>query len=213
MKKLFFWVLVFALSAQVQAQDKKAKKLLNQVSSKVKTYKTIKIDFKYSLQNAKENVNQESSGSVVLQNNKYLLQLMGVTKLFDGKRVYTINPEDEEITISKGNDKEDNLITPSKMLTFYNKGYSYTWDISQTVKGRSIQYIKLVPTTAKDQRKQILLGIDTKAKQIYNLIEVGKNGTKTTLTVVSFKTNQKLSESQFKFDKTKYPNYYLNTIE
>jgi outer membrane lipoprotein-sorting protein len=213
MKKLLFWVLVFALSAQVQAQDKKAKKLLNQVSSKVKTYKTIKIDFKYSLQNAKENVNQESSGSVVLQNNKYLLQLMGVTKLFDGKRVYTINPEDEEITISKGNDKEDNLITPSKMLTFYNKGYSYTWDISQTVKGRSIQYIKLVPTTAKDQRKQILLGIDTKAKQIYNLIEVGKNGTKTTLTVVSFKTNQKLPESQFKFDKTKYPNYYLNTIE
>ena len=213
MKKLFFWVLVFALSAQVQAQDKKAKKLLNQVSSKVKTYKTIKIDFKYSLQNAKENVNQESSGSVVLQNNKYLLQLMGVTKLFDGKRVYTINPEDEEITISKGNDKEDNLITPSKMLTFYNKGYSYTWDISQTVKGRSIQYIKLVPTTAKDQRKQILLGIDTKAKQIYNLIEVGKNGTKTTLTVVSFKTNQKLSVNQFKFDKTKYPNYYLNTIE
>ena len=213
MKKLLFWVLVFALSAQVQAQDKKAKNLLNQVSSKVKTYKTIKIDFKYSLQNAKENVNQESSGSVVLQNNKYLLQLMGVTKLFDGKRVYTINPEDEEITISKGNDKEDNLITPSKMLTFYNKGYSYTWDISQTVKGRSIQYIKLVPTTAKDQRKQILLGIDTKAKQIYNLIEVGKNGTKTTLTVDSFKTNQKLPESQFKFDKTKYPNYYLNTIE
>ena len=213
MKKLLFWVLVFALSAQVQAQDKKAKNLLNQVSSKVKTYKTIKIDFKYSLQNAKENVNQESRGSVVLQNNKYLLQLMGVTKLFDGKRVYTINPEDEEITISKGNDKEDNLITPSKMLTFYNKGYSYTWDISQTVKGRSIQYIKLVPTTAKDQRKQILLGIDTKAKQIYNLIEVGKNGTKTTLTVVSFKTNQKLPESQFKFDKTKYPNYYLNTIE
>jgi outer membrane lipoprotein-sorting protein len=213
MKKLFFWVLIFALSAQVQAQDKKAKNLLNQVSSKVKAYKNIKIEFKYSLQNAKENVNQESTGSVVLQNNKYQLQLMGVTKLFDGKRVYTINPEDEEISISKGNDKEDNLITPSKMLTFYNKGYSYSWDISQSIKGRSIQYIKLVPTTAKDQRKQILLGIDVKAKQIYNLIEVGKNGTKTTLTVVSFKTNQKLPESQFKFDKAKYPNYYINTIE
>lgn len=213
MKKLFFWVLAIALSIQVQAQDKKAKNLLNQVSSKVKSYKNIKIDFKYALQNAKENVNQESSGTVVLQNNKYKLQLMGVTKLFDGKRVYTINPEDEEITISKGNDKEDNLITPSKMLTFYNKGYSYSWDITQNVKGRSIQYIKLVPTTAKDQRKQILLGIDTKAKQIYNLIEVGKNGTKTTLTVVSFKTNQKLPENQFKFDKATYPNYYLNTIE
>jgi len=168
MKKLIFWALLFALSAQLQAQDKKAKILLNQVSSKVKAYKTIKIEFKYSLQNAKENVNQESSGSVVLQNNKYQLQLMGVTKLFDGKRVYTINPEDEEITISKGNDKEDNLITPSKMLTFYNKGYSYTWDISQTVKGRSIQYIKLIPTTAKDQRKQILLVVVVLLLIFYN---------------------------------------------
>jgi hypothetical protein len=138
---------------------------------------------------------------------------MGVTKIFDGKKSYTIVPEDEEITISSLNEKDENAITPSKMLTFFNTGYKFTWDILQDVKGRKIQYIKLIPTNAKDQRKEILLGIDSQTKNIYNVIEMGKNGTKTTLTVNSFKTNQPLSKNQFTFVASKYPNYYINKID
>jgi hypothetical protein len=37
----------------------------------------------------------------VLKGNLYYLNFMGVTKIFDGKKTYTIVPEDEEITISK----------------------------------------------------------------------------------------------------------------
>jgi len=57
------------------------------------------------------------------------------------------------------------------------------------------------------------LGIDAKTKHIYNLIEIGKNDTKTTLTVNSFKTNQPISKSLFKFDKSKYKNYYINNLD
>ena len=194
-------------------QDKKAKALLDQVTSKVKIYNNITIDFKYSLQNAKENINQDSKGNVTLKGNMYVLNFMGVTKLFDGKKTYTIVPEDEEITISKLNENDDNAITPSKMLTFFNSGYKYTMDIIQDVRGRKIQYVKLVPTNTKDQRKEILLGIDIQTKHIYNLIEFGKKGTKTTLTVNSFKTNQSLSKNQFTFAASKYPNYYINKID
>jgi hypothetical protein len=83
----------------------------------------------------------------------------------------------------------------------------------QNVKGRRIQYIKLVPTNAKDQRKEILLGIDTQTKNVYNVIEVGRGGTKTTLTVNSFKTNQPLPKNQFAFDAGKYPNYMINKLD
>jgi len=138
---------------------------------------------------------------------------MGVTKMFDGAKTYTINPEDEEITISKFDEKDENAITPGKMLTFFNKGYKYTWDILQNIKGRKIQYVKLVPINAKDRRKEILLGIDTQTKHIYNVIEVGRSGTKTTLTVNSFKTNQPLSKNQFTFAESKYPNYLINRID
>jgi outer membrane lipoprotein-sorting protein len=211
--KTFFMFLAMLMSFGVQAQDKKAKALLDEVTAKIKRYDNIVIDFKYSLNNSKENINQESKGNVTMKGNMYVLNLMGVTKIFDGKKTFTINPEDEEVSISKLNEKDDNAITPSKMLTFFNKGYKYNWDIPQNIKGRKIQYIKLTPISAKDPRKEILLGIDIQTKNIYNLIEVGKNSTKTTLTVNSFKTNQPLSKNQFIFEASKYPKYYINKLD
>ncbi len=213
MNKFLTIAFLFLSSLSLQAQDKKAKDLLDQVTAKVKSYNNIFIDFKYALNNSKENINQESKGNVTLKGNLYVLNLMGVTKIFDGKKIYTINPEDEEVSISKLNDKDDSAVTPSKMLTFYNSGYKYTWDITQNIKGRQIQYVKLTPTNTKDQRKEILLGIDTQTKNIYNLIELGKNGTKTTLTVNSFKINQPLSKNQFTFEASKYPKYYINKLD
>lgn len=212
-KKFLLIASLLLFSFSIQAQDKKAKDLLDQVTAKVKSYNNIAIDFKYSLNNSRENINQDSKGNVTMKGNQYVLNFMGVTKIFDGKKTYTIVPEDEEITISTVNEKDDNAITPSKMLTFFNTGYKYNMDILQNVKGRKIQYIKLVPLNARDQRKEVLLGIDVQTKHIYNLIEVGKKGTKTTLTVNSFKTNQPLSKNQFTFAGSKYPNYYINKLD
>ena len=212
-KKFLLIASLLLFSFSIQAQDKKAKDLLDQVTAKVKSYNNIAIDFKYSLNNSRENINQDSKGNVTMKGNQYVLNFMGVTKIFDGKKTYTIVPEDEEITISTVNEKDDNAITPSKMLTFFNTGYKYNMDILQNAKGRKIQYIKLVPLNSRDQRKEVLLGIDVQTKHIYNLIEVGKKGTKTTLTVNSFKTNQPLSKNQFTFAGSKYPNYYINKLD
>lgn len=205
--------MLLVVSSTIQAQDKNAKALLDQVTAKIKSYNSIIIDFKYSLSNAKENINQDSKGNVILKGNQFVLNFMGVTKIFDGKKTYTIVPEDEEVTISKVNENDNSAVTPSKMLTFFNSGYKYNLDEVANIKGRKIQYIKLIPMNSKDQRKEILLGIDSQTKNIYNLIEIGKKGTKTTLTVNSFKTNQPLSKNQFTFAKSKYPNYYINTLD
>ncbi|MCG9793552.1 outer membrane lipoprotein carrier protein LolA [Flavobacterium algicola] len=212
-KKIIPILFTLFISFTTHAQDAKAKALLDQVTSKVKSYSNIAIDFKYTLNNSKENINQDSKGNVTMKGDQYVLNFMGITKIFDGKKTYTIVPEDEEVAISSYNEKDDSAITPSKMLTFFNSGYRYTMDVLQDVRGRKIQYIKLVPTNTRDQRKEILLGIDVKTKHIYNLIEIGKKGTKTTLTVNSFKTNQPLSKNQFTFAQSKYPNYYINKLD
>ncbi|WP_396196161.1 outer membrane lipoprotein carrier protein LolA [Flavobacterium sp.] len=214
MKQLFSIFLISFIGFSLQAQDaKKAKELLDQVSAKVKSYDNIVIDFKYSLNNPKERINQESNGNVALQGNLYHLNFMGVTKIFDGKKVFTIVPEDEEVTQENFDANDEKAVTPNKMLTFFTSGYKYSWDIPQNVKGRKIQFVKLTPTAAKDARKEILVGIDTQTKNIYTVIEVGKNGTRTTLTVNSFKTNQPLSKNHFTFTKSKYPNYYINKLD
>lgn len=212
MKKitLIFTLFIYTMSF---GQDSKAKALLDEVSQKAKSYDNISIDFKYVLDNAAENIKQETRGDVVMQGDKYRLNILGATRIYDGKTLYSISPDDEEVTISTENPNDENSITPSKMLSFYEDGYTYKMDIIQDVKGRKIQYVKLTPMDSNSEIKNVLLGIDAQTKHIYNLIEIGKNGTKTTLTVNSFKTNEPISKSLFTFDKNKYKDYYINKLD
>lgn len=205
-------LLALVLTSSIFAQDK-AKALLSEVSNKVKSYDNISVDFKYELNNVSENINQETKGDVTIQDDKYVLNVLGVTRIYDGKILYNISPEDEEVTISSENTEDEGTITPSKMLSFYEDGYTYKMDILQNVKGRKIQYVKLVPIDSNAEIKHVLLGIDATTKHIYNLIEVGKNGIKTTLTVNSFKTNQAIPKSLFTFDESKYKDFYINKID
>jgi len=205
-------LLVLAVTTSIYAQSD-AKALLNEVSEKVKMYKNISIDFKYELTNVSEDINQETKGDVTIEGEKYVLNILGVTRIYDGKTLYNISPEDEEVTISSENTEDEGTITPSKMLSFYEEGYTYAMDIVQNVRGRKIQYVKLIPIDSNSEIKYVLLGIDATTKHIYNLIEVGKNSTKTTLTVNSFKTDQTLSKTLFTFDEAKYSDYYINKID
>ena len=212
MKKMIAALAVlFSITLSAQ-NDAKAKALLDEVYTKVNGYENIYVDFKYVLENTKENIKQETKGNVTLQKNKYLFNYLGATKMFDGKKTYTVVPENEEVIIETSNGDDEGTITPSKMLTFYKQGYKYKWDIAQNVKGRQIQYVEFIPISSNSDIKQILLVIDVQTKHIYNLIETGKNGTKTTITVNSFKTNQPLSKSLFTFDEGKYKKegYYIS---
>ncbi|WP_034045001.1 LolA family protein [Wocania ichthyoenteri] len=211
MKKIIS-ILLITLSVSAFSQNK-GKSLLQDVSAKVKSYENISLDFKYVLENTSENIKQETRGDVVMQGEKYRLNILGITRLFDGKTMYSISPGDEEVTISSDNTGEEDNITPSKMLSFYEDGYTYSMDIEQNIKGRKVQYVKLTPIDSNSEIKHILLGIDKQTKHIYNLIQIGKNGTKTTLTVNSFKTNEPLSKTLFTFDANKYKDYYINKLD
>lgn len=216
MKKLVFLIVITLVSLNGYAQDiNEAKALLDEVSEKVKSYDNIAIDFKYVLNNSEENIKQEARGDVIMQGDKYKLNILGVTRIFDGKTLYNISPEDEEVTISTDNTEDENTITPSKMLSFYENGYNYKMDIVQNIKGRKIQYVKLTPIDSNAELVEVLLGIDTVTKHVYNLIETGANKTKTTLTVNSFKTNEPLSKTLFTFDEndSKYKDYFINRID
>jgi len=120
--KLAVVALLTVVTSTAQNADK-AKKLLDEVTTKAKSYKNITIDFSYSLQNIKENIKQDSKGKVVMQGNMYNLNFMNVTKIFDGKKLYTISPDDEEITISKLEDSDEKAVTPNKLLSFFQTGY------------------------------------------------------------------------------------------
>jgi outer membrane lipoprotein-sorting protein len=203
----------FLTISSLKAQNTQS--LLSEVSNKVKSYENIQIDFKYSLENIRENVKQDTRANITLKGDNYVLNMLGVTRIFDGKTIYTIVPEDEEVTISNYSKKEDKSISVSEMLTFYENGYTYKMDIQQNIRGRKIQFIKLSPIDSNTEIKNILLGIDMQTKHIYKLIQIDSSGTSYTITVNSFKTNQPISQNLFIFDEEKYVNqgYYINKLE
>ena len=209
---LLLWTLI-SFIGQAQSRSSEAQLLLDQVSAKVKGYNSMTLEFKYVLENTEEKIRQETRGDVTLQGDKYILNILGITRIYDGKLLITISPEDEEVTISSNNTTDENTITPSELLSFYEDGYTYDMDIIQNIKGREIQYIKLNPIDSDSEIKYVLLGIDSYTKHVYNLIEIGSNDTKTTLTINSFKTNQPLSDTFFYFDEKKYSDYYINKLD
>lgn len=189
----------------------KARALLNKVYQVYRDQRDIDLQFNYELYNERADVRQRSKGSILVKGGKYALSLMGVERRFDGRKLYTIMPEDKEVDISSDGDDQDAL-TPDKLLGRYRKGYKLSWDIQQRVNGRHIQFIKLRPKRKSDTR-YILLGIDTERHTLYKMIDVGKQGVVTTLTITAYKTNQGLSDARFTFNAKAHPTYLLNYLE
>jgi len=213
MKKNVLLVVFTLFLGNISFAQNKAKVLLDEVSEKINSYENIQLSFKYNLKNTAENVNQEMRGKATLQGAKYFVELMGVTQLFDGEKLYTINPEDEEVTVSEKDEDDEGGFTVAKFYSFYQDGYTYEMDIIQNIGGRKIQYVKLTPIDTNAENDYILIGVDTKAKNIYKVILATKNGTKITVTINSFKTNQPIAKKLFVFDPSKYADYDINELD
>jgi outer membrane lipoprotein-sorting protein len=213
MKKIYtLSVIIFFIGfKQLGAQTSiAAKKLLDEVSLTIAAYETLIFDFSYVLENRQENIKQETSGSITIKDEKYKLMYLGIEQLYDGEKTYTVVPENEEITITTAKEDEDFGINPIKLLNFYKKGYDYQWDIKQIIFGRTIQFVKLLPSEENNEVKYLLLGIDMIKKNIYRLIEIDMNGTRTTLTISNQEINSPLEKNHFTFDVSNYPDYYIN---
>ena len=217
-KNIIFLIIIIIKSNNliISQNAEEAELLLNKVSENIKSYDNIYINYTYTLSNLEEDINQTNKGSFVTEGDNWKFVMLGVTRIFDGEKLYTISPDDEEVTISTQNPDDESTITPNKMLYFYEEGYNFEMDIVQYVGRKKIQFVKLVPMDSDAEIKYILLGIDVEFNQIYKVIEIGINDTQTTIAIVDFEVNLPLEESLFVFDKEKYfdeLNYYENIID
>ncbi|MFL2607723.1 MAG: LolA family protein [Flavobacteriaceae bacterium] len=194
-----------------------AQKLLNKVSENIKSYDNIYINYAYTLNNLEEDINYTNRGSFITENDNWRFEMLGITRIFDGDRLYTISPDDEEVTISSQNPEDETTITPNKMLYFYEEGYYFEMGnvkyIGNANFRKKIQYVKLIPMDSDADIKYIDLGIDTEFNQIYEVVETGKNETITTISIIDFEFNVSLNEKLFVFDSAKYEGYYMNILD
>jgi len=189
-----------------------AKNLLDEVSDKMNAYSNVYVEFDYKLENKIEKVVQDTNGDATLQGDKYLVHFFGSIQIFDGSKIYTIIPENEEVNISVADLENQNTITPAKFYSFYKSGYTYSLADLKNIGNKKIQYVKLIPIDSDSEVSMVLVGINIKTKHIDSIRQIGENGTETILTVKNLKTNQNLKSNLFLFDLKKYEDlgYIIN---
>ena len=210
MNKIWLFVITLLVNTIAFSQEKdEAVILLDAVSTTMKSYNNMVLDFSTSLTNEEAGIYEgdelPTKGSITLQGEKYNLNYLGNTFIFDGLKLYVINHDEKEVMINDQDLQEDDgVIYPSKLLTFYKEGYEYKMGGIKNIKGRKVQFINLTPIDTDSEIVKVNLGIDIKTSQIYKLIQFGDNGTKTILTIDQFKSNQNISNELFQFDQNSY---------
>lgn len=195
----------FCQSNSLGNNDPQAKKILDDVSARFKTYKTVQANFTLSITDANGKVEGTKSGVVYMKGPKYHVNLAGQEIYSDGNNIWTYDKSASEVQITKF-DPDANTITPQKMFTnFYDKDFLYKMN-GETTKGKkTIQQIELTPVDKTKTFFKVLVDIDKSSKNIVSTKVFEKNGNRYIYTITSLKTNINLPDSLFVFDSKKYP--------
>ncbi|HVT86431.1 MAG TPA: outer membrane lipoprotein carrier protein LolA [Chitinophagaceae bacterium] len=198
-------LLVVGMVAGAQKNDPDAKKILDGVSAKFKSFKTVQANFTYSVENGDGKSLSSKKGTVSMKGTKYRVTFNGQEIYCDGTTVWNYDKSSNEVTVSKL-DAANGTITPQKLFTnFYDKDFLYTLNGEKKQAGKTLQEIQMTPTDKSKSFHTVYLLIDKISKTIYSTKVLEKTGDRYSYTVTSLKPNQPMDDKTFIFDKSKYP--------
>jgi outer membrane lipoprotein-sorting protein len=196
---------VHAQSNSLGSSDPEAKKVLDAVSTKFKTYKGVQANFTLGVEDGKGKNQGTKKGLVYMKGSKYRVSITGQEIFCDGNNVWTFDKAANEVTISKF-DPSVNTITPQKLFTnFYDKDFLYKLNGEKKIAGKSVVEIEMTPVDKTKNFHKVYVYVEKKTQTIYSTKVLDKSGNKYTYTVTSMKANAAISDATFIFDKKKYP--------
>jgi outer membrane lipoprotein carrier protein len=185
--------------------DPEAKKILDAVSAKFKTFKSVQSNFSLKIENASNKVLGTKTGTVYMKGTKYRIKVAGQDIFSDGSNVWTVDPAAKEITLTKL-DPSNNTITPQKLFTnFYDKDFLYK--LNGDAKG--IQEIELTPIDKSKLFHKVVVFINKATKSITSTKIFEKAGNRYTYTVSGMNTNATIADAMFTFNQKNYPGMEL----
>ena len=194
-----------SFSLLAQSNDPAAKKVLDDVSNKFKTYKTVQANFTYKVEDANGKTMSTKTGTIWMKGTKYKVTFGGQEIYSDGKTTWNYDKSAKEVTINNV-DASGTGITPQKLFTnFYDKDFLYMLNGEKKVGAKTIQEIEMTPTDKTKNFHKVYLQVDKNAKTIYSTKVLENGGNRYTYTVSSMKTNGAMDDALFIFDKKKYP--------
>ncbi len=205
--------LCFAVNTAEAQTDAKAKAVLDGVTKKVNSLKTLKANFALKLTGGKGGkVTDSKKGTIAIKGTKYHVQLTGQEIICDNKTVWTCNADAKEVTVSTFNPK-DQSISPAKLLTnFYDKEYRYKYIGERKEGGKSCDVVELTPIDASKQVVKIELLVDKASSMIVGGNIWSKSGNKTQYTISNITPNVNIADNFFVWDSKSHPGVEVNDL-
>lgn len=210
MKSIYTTLVLLTALAVVKVQgqatnDPEAKKILDGVSAKFKTFKTVKATFTYKVENAAGKTLSSKNGTINMKGTKYRITIVGQEIFCDGNNLWTYDKSANEVTISKF-DNSSNTLTPQKIFTnFYDKDFLYKLNGEKKMGTKTVQEIEMTPTDKTKTFHKVYVYVDKTAKTLYSTKVLETSGNRYSYTVNTLKSNTVMDDSLFVFDAKKYP--------
>lgn len=207
MKKIFVFIAIVtaSISGFAQGNDPAAKKILDAVSAKFKTFKGVQASFTLRNEDNTGKALGVKKGTVSMKGNKYKVNLAGQEIFCDGNTVWTYDKAANEVTINKV-DNSGGSITPQKLFTnFYDKDFLYKLNGEKKEAGKTLQEIEMTPVDKTKQFHKVYLQVNKATQTLYSTKVIDKQQNKFIYTVNSMNGKAILSDASFTFDKSKYP--------
>lgn len=190
----------------VAQQNTRARKILDEVSKKTRSYSAISANFIFSMENEDMDIHEKNEGSIFLKGQKYVVELhdIGMKVYSDGKTLWNYMEDGNQVTISSVEDNHSDLMDPSSIFNIYEKGFESEY-IREKKEGRKmLHHIELYPDTKKHDVSKIILLIDQSNMMIHSALLHGTDGNTYGIEVEKMETDIELPDSFFVFDTTGY---------
>ncbi len=210
MKRIVLLILALSAATCFAQKDPEAKTLLDKAAKQAAGYKSITADFDCVYENLAEEKSETYSGTLLLKGNRFRIDVDKTITFSDGKNRWAYLTESNEVTISKieaSNDDapEDKFMSdPLSLYTFYRNGFKYIMGDTEEIGGKTMQIVEISPENIKRPYFKIKYWF-TPSNDLYQIKCFQKDGTRFTLTLTKFQTNQKIDDAQLNFDAKKFP--------
>jgi outer membrane lipoprotein-sorting protein len=204
-------LMIACLPAAAQApkamgkSDPEAKKVLDAVSAKFKTFKSVKASFALKIENAAGKVQGTKTGTVMMKGVKYRVSITGQEIFCDGANIWTFDVAANEVQVA-ALDNSSGSITPQKLFTnFYDKDFLFMLNPEVTKAGKTYQVVELTPVDKTKPFFKVVIEVDKASKVIMSTRVFEKNGNRYLYAISSMATTAVIPDDSFAFNLKKYP--------
>ena len=194
MKRLLYIGIFTFLAQMLPAQNsKQAEEILDKVITSLSNTNGIRIEFTGS-----------ENGILFISQEKFQLKNNQIQSWYDGETQWTYIIDNEEVNISIPSTEELQNINPYLILKGYKKKFDYTYNGKHIRNGTNGHEIVL---KSKELGKKELIRIFISNNNQPLGIKIEQNGhTVTEINVIKYEINQRLTNDEFRFEKSNFPN-------